>query len=303
MSRLRLVTRATLTPGASSSSNRVTDGPTTIPTSRVSTPCSARACSRVRPCSSTSRRSISWAPLRLSTESGGSLHGDALDAGPRSIASCSLSGGSPSAAATWTSARACAGAGFAGRPYCPPGRRDPVGWAGVVGQRRRRSRVPAPRTAAAADMQTGALGRRHVVDHVPARVPREHDQAEQADGQSSGAAPHGVNAAASGDPTRKPSRPPASAWHRRPRSTPDRRRPRGAGRPPPRRPAQSRRPAGAAGGQELVRPVDRDPGTGVVGRGAAGISPPAMRKTPAPISPSGTSIRSRPTSAPSPLVR
>ena len=39
MSFCRLVTRATLTPGPSSNSYRVTVGPTVIPTSDVVTPC------------------------------------------------------------------------------------------------------------------------------------------------------------------------------------------------------------------------------------------------------------------------
>ena len=49
MSLARLVTRATFTPGPSSSSNRVTVGPTVWPSRRVSTPCAARALTRARP--------------------------------------------------------------------------------------------------------------------------------------------------------------------------------------------------------------------------------------------------------------
>src|SRR6478752_8863845 len=54
MSRWRLVTRATFTPAPSSSSYRVTVGPTVMPTSCVSTPCDASDSCSVAP-----RRSIS----------------------------------------------------------------------------------------------------------------------------------------------------------------------------------------------------------------------------------------------------
>ncbi len=59
MSLARLVTRATFTPGPSSSSNRVTVGPTVCPRSRVSTPCAANALTRARPAALISARSSS----------------------------------------------------------------------------------------------------------------------------------------------------------------------------------------------------------------------------------------------------
>ncbi len=89
MSLWRLVTRATFTPGASSSSYRVTVGPTVIPTSRVSTPWAASAASSTRPASSTSRSSTSWAELRASKLSDGSFHDPFAAAGPSGISSCS----------------------------------------------------------------------------------------------------------------------------------------------------------------------------------------------------------------------
>src|ERR671912_595197 len=76
MSLWRLVTRLTLTPGPSSSSYRVTVGPTTMPTRRVSTPWSASAFSSVRPVSSIILRSTCWEPVRSSRVIGGSFQAD-----------------------------------------------------------------------------------------------------------------------------------------------------------------------------------------------------------------------------------
>ena len=89
MSWLRPVTRLTFTPDASSSSYRVTVGPTVMPESRASTPNSASVASSTLPPSSTKRRSISCFAAALehgwraaaSTEPG-------RYPGPRSIATC-----------------------------------------------------------------------------------------------------------------------------------------------------------------------------------------------------------------------
>ena len=74
MSLARLVTRATFTPGPSSSSNRVTVGPTVCPSSRVSTPCAASALTRARPAALISARSSSWAFERDNSLDGGNRH-------------------------------------------------------------------------------------------------------------------------------------------------------------------------------------------------------------------------------------
>ena len=71
MSRLRLVTRATLTPGPSSSSKRVTVGPTVIPISRVSTPCDASDSCKSSPRAATRALSTSCASVRESNELSG----------------------------------------------------------------------------------------------------------------------------------------------------------------------------------------------------------------------------------------
>ena len=76
------VTRATFTPGPSSSSKRVTVGPIVIPTSVVSTPCCCSDSCRTRPRASTSARLIDWASARCSSVTGGSVH--ELVAGPSS---------------------------------------------------------------------------------------------------------------------------------------------------------------------------------------------------------------------------
>jgi hypothetical protein len=68
---------ATFTPGPSSSSKRVTVGPTVIPTRRVSTPCSAKACSSRVPVSLTAARSTDWLPDSSSNELGGNFHAEA----------------------------------------------------------------------------------------------------------------------------------------------------------------------------------------------------------------------------------
>ena len=88
MSLCKLVTLATLTPGPSSSSKRVTVGPTVMPTRRVSTPWAARASSSVRPRASTIFLSTSATLARLSSASGGNRQAPGCAAGPNAMLSC-----------------------------------------------------------------------------------------------------------------------------------------------------------------------------------------------------------------------
>src|SRR5215211_1807396 len=88
MSWLSPVTRFTFTPDPSSSSYRVTVGPTVMPESLATTPNSASVASSTLPPSSTKRRSISCFVPRLSTLAGGSFHEPGRYPGPRSIATC-----------------------------------------------------------------------------------------------------------------------------------------------------------------------------------------------------------------------
>ena len=78
MSFWRLVTRATLTPGPSSSSYRVTVGPTVIPSSVVSTPCDASDSCNITPRASTALRSIFCSPGRSRNVIGGSTQAPTL---------------------------------------------------------------------------------------------------------------------------------------------------------------------------------------------------------------------------------
>ena len=78
MSFCRLVTRATLTPVPSSSSYRVTVGPTVIPTSVVSTPCDDSDSWSIRPRASTSLRSMACSPGRSRNVIGGRIHSPTL---------------------------------------------------------------------------------------------------------------------------------------------------------------------------------------------------------------------------------
>ena len=89
MSLFSAVTFETLTPGASSNSYLVTVGPTTIPTSLVSTPCVANARSRTRPLSSTSASLTSLVVERSRTLIEGNFQGEPFAPGPSSISSCS----------------------------------------------------------------------------------------------------------------------------------------------------------------------------------------------------------------------
>ena len=82
------VTRETFTPSPSSNSYLVTVGPTTIPTSLVSTPCAARALSSTRPLSSTRFSLMSWEVERARIFSEGSFQIEPFAAGPSSISSC-----------------------------------------------------------------------------------------------------------------------------------------------------------------------------------------------------------------------
>ena len=95
MSLFSAVTFETLTPGASSNSYLVTVGPTTIPTSLVSTPCVANARSRTRPLSSTSASLTSLVVERSRTLIEGNFQGEPFAPGPSSISSCSPVSSSP----------------------------------------------------------------------------------------------------------------------------------------------------------------------------------------------------------------
>ena len=77
MSLDRLVTRATLTPGPSSISYRVTVGPTRLPTSLVSTPWAASARTRSSPAASIWRWSWRIFLDACSREMGGRTHSPA----------------------------------------------------------------------------------------------------------------------------------------------------------------------------------------------------------------------------------
>ena len=74
MSFWRLVTRATFTPGPSSSSYRVTVGPTVMPTSCVSTPWDASDSCRVLPRASISAMLTDCWPACFRWLSGGNTH-------------------------------------------------------------------------------------------------------------------------------------------------------------------------------------------------------------------------------------
>ena len=74
MSSVRFLILDTLTPRPSSSSKRVTVGPTTMLIRRVSTLCSARARSSTRPRAITASWSTFCAPERCSNDIGGSTH-------------------------------------------------------------------------------------------------------------------------------------------------------------------------------------------------------------------------------------
>ena len=186
MSLCRLVTRATFTPGASSSSNRVTVGPATIPTSFVSTPCSARARSSVRPVSSSARLSTSIVPDRSSSAIGGSFHPMPFAPGPRSISSCSAGAGvlgrrqverraaspRPSVSA-WAMARSCPGRTARSTAQRHPARSD-----------RRSGTTPTSRLRTADCSGRDLAGRRpdgRVGEHDHADERQRHEQRHGAD--------------------------------------------------------------------------------------------------------------------------
>ena len=92
MSRFKLVTFATLTPDPSSSSKRVTVGPTVIPTSRVSTPCDARDSSNSRPRSATRALFTSCTSVSPSKSVDGNTHTPGTAGAPTADSSVELAG-------------------------------------------------------------------------------------------------------------------------------------------------------------------------------------------------------------------
>ena len=91
----RLVTRATLTPGPSSSSNRVTVGPTVRPTNRVSTPWADNADTSDSPAWSSRRRSCRCSFDRLKILIGGSCHAPVTATGASGPATAGTTSSAP----------------------------------------------------------------------------------------------------------------------------------------------------------------------------------------------------------------
>ena len=163
-----------------------------MPTSRVSTPCSASACSSTRPCApDTARVSTSWLPRPFEQRQRRQLpRRGARAPGPRSMASCSPGPAArqgvdghvrPRATGSTcrlrSSRRSAIRVGASGRPVAQVGR---------LRRRRRRvdrrARTAGPGRRIAPVRPAGRHARRPVGARHPHGCPGEHDQTDQADG-------------------------------------------------------------------------------------------------------------------------
>ena len=266
-----------------------------MPTSFVSTPCCASACSRTWPAASTAAWSTSWLLMRCSRVGGGSFHGEPFTAGPSSISSCSVSTGSSGSgsctfglrgpggrrrwaasgssrsmswSASWSkSCTPCAGAG----PPPIEKRFPPTRLAAST------SASPAGRVAAAVLSAATRTGTR-VSTTRPAstRAPRMRP------------APHGAMPAASGPAAATPSRPPASTSSSTGASSPGRPLVRWSSPQPP---------------IAIISPPTQRYDCEARSGSASSSGTPRTSTMPSPTSPTGTMTRPHPTTMPMPSSR
>ena len=161
-----------------------------MPTSFVSTPCCASACSRTWPAASTAAWSTSWLLMRCSRLAGGSFQGEPFTAGPSSISSCSVSTASSGSGSCTFGLR---GPGLGRRRWAASGSSRSMSWSAswsksrtpCAGGRRaaEREEVPADALGGVDEREPGRTGGgRRALGRDAHRHPGEHHEAGQHEG-------------------------------------------------------------------------------------------------------------------------